>query len=87
MAKRILEKEIGGYMHYDDIKKTGAPGYACVYIIQKWDNQSLENKARLDIYRTLFEIDFQLGTKSETQLWWCCYWSVNLDIIKVININ
>ena len=74
-------------MHYDDIKSEGGSGYALLYITQKWDMQSLENKARLDIYRTLFEIDFQLGTKSEDQLWMCSHYSVNLDIIKVININ
>ena len=83
MARRILEKEECWYNHYD----CGGAGYAQIYIFQKWDNKSLENKARLDIYRILFEIDFQLGTKSEIQLWWCSYYSVNLDIIKVIDIN
>ena len=74
-------------MHYDDIKSKSGAGYALLYITRLWDKQSLENKARLDIYRILFDIDCKLGTKSEIQLWWCCFYSVNLDIIKVINVN
>ena len=87
MAKKLFEKEECEYMHYNHIKLNGGDGYALLYITRKWDKQSFENKARLDIYRTLFEIDFKLGTKSEDQLWWCCTAAVNLDIIMVIAIN
>ena len=57
------------------------------YIFEKWNESSLVNEAKLDVYKCLFEIDSRLGSKSEHQLFECCAHAVNLDIIKVININ
>ena len=84
MAKRIFEKEGCWYKQYDNIN---GGGYARLYLRQKWNDSSLENEAKLFVYKSLFEIDSQLGTKAELQLWYCCAWAVNLDIIMVIHIN
>ena len=75
------------FNHYDDIMQQGGDGYAALYVYQKWNESSMENKAKLCVYRTLFEIDLQLGTRSEFQLRQCCCYAVNLDILKVIDIN
>ena len=48
---------------------------------------SLENKAKLDVYKCLYRIDKKLGTKPEIQLYWCCRYAVNINIIEVIDIN
>ena len=73
-------------MHYATIRKRDVAGYAHLYILQKWDDLLLENKARLGVYSKLYEIDGRLGTKSEIQLWNCCHYAVNIDIITVRNI-
>ena len=86
MAKKIYEKEGLKYFDFEEIKSGGGAGYAVLYIHQNW-NSSLVNAAKLEVYKTLFEIDSRLGSKSELQLWYCCRFSVNLDIIEVININ
>ena len=87
MAKRIFKKEGCDYDHYDDLKKLEYIGYAHDYLQQKWNDSSLKNEAKLSVYKSLFEIDSQLGTKAELQLFKCCQWAVNLDIIMVIHIN
>ena len=62
-------------------------GYAGLYIQQKWYKKYLENEAKFSVYRVLYEIDYQLGTKPEIQLWFCCAYAVDLDIIMVRNIS
>ena len=62
-------------------------GYACAYLEQNWNTASLQNTAKLNVYKTLYEIDSQIGISSEYQLWYCCHRAVNLNIIKVIDIN
>ena len=84
MAKRIFEKEGCRYEHYDELKEWNYVGYAHNYIHQKWDSSSLENKTRLDVYKCLYRIDEKLGTKTEIQLYWCCFYAVNIDIIEVL---
>ena len=89
MAERIYEKEELTYTHYNTLTTYKVPyaGYAEDYLQQKWNDLSLKNEAKLSVYKSLFEIDSQLGTKAELQLWKCCSWAVNLDIIMVIYIN
>ena len=87
MAKKIYEKEGLKYANYEKIKSAGGAGYAALYIHLNWNKSTLVNEAKLEVYKTLFEIDSRLGSKSELQLWSCCFFSVNLDIIEVININ
>ena len=88
MAKKIYEKEELEYMDYEHIKNEWEmAGYAHDYVSENWNKSTLENEAKLEVYKTLFEIDSRLGTKSELQLYFCCACSVNLDIIEVIYIN
>ena len=84
MAKRIYETEGCEFDHYDDLKEWDYAGYALNYIEEKWDESSLENKAKLDVYKCLYRIDEKLGTKPEDQLYWCCWSAVNIDIIEVL---
>ena len=62
-------------------------GYAHCYIALKWNKSTLENEADLSVYKSLFEIDYRLGSKPEHQLHGCCNLAVNLDIIMVEYIN
>ena len=65
--------------------KLSYAGYADFYITKKWDDPSLENQAKLEVYKILYRIDHCLGTTSELQLWTCCQMAVNTDIIEVID--
>ena len=85
-AEKIIKNEGLSYGSYDDLQKLNYAGYAHYYTKQKWNDSLLQNEAKLDVYKYLFEIDCRLGTKSELQLWWCCAFAVNINIIMVINI-
>ena len=59
-------------------------GYAHAYIKGHWNDSTLENEAKLEVYKILFRIDQRLGTTTELQLWNCCFFAVNINIIEVI---
>ena len=63
----------------------GVYGYAGDYVQAKWNESSLENEAKLNCYKILYQIDQRLGTTPELQLWNCCHHAVSMDIIKVTN--
>ena len=85
IAKQIFVKEECTFHHYDDLKKRNFAGYAHYYIQIKWDDSSLENKAKLDVFKLLYRIDHRLGTTPELQLFYCCKYAVNIVIIEVID--
>ena len=85
MAEKTLESEQCEYYHFDQLMEYNDTGYARYYLHSKWDIESLTNKARLNEYKTLLEIDNILGLKSEIQLWWCCAMAVHIDVIDVSN--
>jgi hypothetical protein len=82
IAKEVFVEERFRFIHYDKQKYAG---YAHLYIRKKWDDSSLENQAKLDVYKVLFRIDQRLGTKPEIQLWNCCRYAANIKIIEVID--
>ena len=87
MAEKIYEKEGLDYFHYDDLTSYQIPyaGYAHHYIEKRWNKSTLVNEAKLEHYECLFEIDRQLGSKAEAQLYNCCKYLVNLNIIEVLH--
>ena len=88
-AERLI-KSFGIYIRLTgnefDILR-GKPGYVgfAHYYLQKCDDESeLISKADIEIYKNLLEIDAKLGTTSTEQLFWCVFYSVRMDIMKVI---
>ena len=69
---------------YDELReKLGYVGYAHYYIRNCWDESELKNKADVEIYKQLLEIDSKLGTTQSEQLRWCLAFSPRKDLIEV----
>ena len=64
-------------------EKRGYVGYAEYYLEKCYDESELINKANIDIYNQLLEIDSKLGTTQTEQLFECLRLSVRMDLIKV----
>ena len=64
-------------------EKLGWVGYASYYVGHCYDDSELINKAEIEIYKKLLEIDAKLGTTSTEQLFKCVFHSVRMDLIKV----
>ena len=64
-------------------EKYGYVGYANYYIRHCWDDSELKNKADVEIYKQLLEIDAKLGTTQTEQLFECVFDSLRIDLIKV----
>ena len=64
-------------------EKHGYVGYAHYYLGNCYDDSELINKAEIEIYKKLAEIDSELGTTQTEQLFECLYNSVRMDLIKV----
>ena len=64
-------------------EKKGYVGYAHYYLRVCWDKSELKNKADVTIYKQLLEIDAKLGTTQSEQLFWCVFYSLRIDLIKV----
>ena len=87
-AERLI-KSFGIYIRltgneFDVLReKHGYVGYANYYLHNCYDESELRNKAEIEIYKELLEIDAKLGTTSTKQLIWCVFYSVRMDLIKV----
>ena len=87
-ACRLIESQgiqipVGGNI-YDVIReKCGFIGFAHYYLQGSKDESEWKNKADITIYKQLLEIDSQLGTTQTEQLFWCVFYSVRMDLIKV----
>ena len=69
---------------YDELReKLGYVGYAHYYLHNCYDESELINKAEIEIYKKLLEIDSKLGTTQSEQLFGCVLYSVRMDLIKV----
>ena len=71
------------YDDYDEIREYGYVGYAHYYLEHCWNKSELKNKADVTIYAQLLEIDSKLGTTQTQQLFWCVFYSLRIDLIKV----
>ena len=72
--------------YYDKLREDGYVGYANYYLQQCYDEYDLINKADVKIYNQLIEIDLRLGTTQTEQLDGCVFFSVRMDLIKVLVI-
>ena len=68
---------------FDVLREKKYVGYAEYYLQECDDESQLENKADITIYKQLLEIDSKLGATQTEQLFWCVYWTVRMDLIKV----
>ena len=69
---------------FDELREEyGFVGFASYYLRGSYDESNLKNKAEISIYKQLLEIDSQLGTTQTEQLFWCVFYSVRMDLIKV----
>ena len=69
---------------YDELReKLGWVGYAHYYLGNCYDDSELINKADIEIYKKLLQIDSKLGTTPTEQLFECVKHSVRIDLIKV----
>ena len=69
---------------FDDPRRNrGFVGFAHFYLQGSYDKSELKNKADIAIYKQLLEIDSELGTTQTEQLFWCVFWTVRMDLIKV----
>ena len=69
--------------YFDVLREYGHVGYAEYYLQNCYDESELVNKADVEIYNQLIEIDYQLGTTQAEQLFECVFYSVRMDLIKV----
>ena len=65
------------------LREKGFVGFADCYLQQSYDKSELRNKAEIEIYKELLEIDSQLGTTLTEQLFKCVFQSLRMDLIKV----
>ena len=68
---------------HDKVREFGFVGYAEYYLNNCWDESELKNKADLEIYKQLLEIDSKLGTTQSEQLRFCLRYSPRNDFIEV----
>ena len=72
------------YDEFDVLREElGWVGYAHYYIHNCWDESELKNKADVAVYKQLLKIDSKLGTTQTEQLFWCVFYSLRRDLIKV----
>ena len=69
--------------HDKRLRELGLVGYAHLYLKTCWDKSELKNKADVNIYKRLLEIDSKLGTTQSEQLFECVFRSFRIDLIKV----
>ena len=67
----------------DQLRELGFVGYANYYLKACWNDSELTNKADVEIYKQLLEIDSKLGTTQSDQLFECVFHSLRIDLIKV----
>ena len=68
---------------YDELRELGYVGYAEYYLSECLNESELINKADVEIYKQLLEIDAKLGTTQSEQLRWCLAYSPRKDLIEV----
>ena len=83
---RILIRSRGIKMYdyeFDELREDDFVGYAHYYLQECWDEFELQNKADMQIYKKLLEIDSKLGTTQTEQLFQCVFYSLRMNLIEV----
>ena len=68
---------------YEKLRENGRVGFADVYLYRCDKESKSENIEDVQLYKKLVELDTRLGTTAAEQLFWCIYYSLRLDLIKV----
>ena len=72
---------------FDVLRSRDYGGYAHYYLKESYDDSELINKAEIEIYKKLLEIDSKLGTAQTEQLFACVMFSLRMDLITVTEIR
>ena len=68
---------------YVSLREANYVGFAHVYLQQCTNESKSDDKIDEEVYSKLVELDTRLGTTATEQLFWCVFYTLNLDIIKV----
>ena len=69
---------------YERLREMGPVGFAHVYLKQCNRESKTDIEIHGEVYSKLIELDTRLGTTAAEQLFWCLYYTLNLDIIQVL---
>ena len=92
IAGRLIER-LGICIHvtentFDVLReKCNAVGYAHYYLYACYDESELTNKAKIEAFKKLLEIDTKLGTTQSEQFIGCVMVSFRIDLITVIEVR
>ena len=68
---------------YEQIRWMGFTGFAQLYLHTCHDSSKSDDKMDIDIYTKLVQLDSKLGTSATEQLFWCVFYTLRMDLIKV----
>ena len=66
---------------YESLRELNYVGFAHFYL--KQCSEKSNDKIDIEVFTELVALDAELGTTASTQLYWCVYYTLRLDIIKV----
>ena len=67
---------------YETLRKKWV-GFAALFLNRCNKESKSDDEIDKEVYSKLVELDTRLGTTASEQLFWCLYYTLNLDIIKV----
>ena len=68
---------------YVSLREANFVGFAEVYLWRCEKESKSNDEIDKEVYSKLVELDARLGTTSSEQLFWCVFYTLNLDIIMV----
>ena len=68
---------------YENLRKDDWVEFAESYLWRINEESKSDDEIDKEVYSKLVELDTRLGTTASEQLYWCLYYTLNLDIIKV----
>ena len=68
---------------YVSLREANYVGFAEVYLWRCEKESKSNDEIDKEVYSKLVELDARLGTTSSEQLFWCVFYTLNLDIIMV----
>ena len=68
---------------YENLRKLNYVGFAHFYLKQCSEKSKSNDEIDIEVFTQLVALDAKLGTTASKQLYWCVYYTLRLDIIKV----
>ena len=68
---------------YENLRKLNYFGFAHFYFKRCSENSESIVEIDTEVFTDLVALDAKLGTTASKQLYWCVYYTLRLDIIKV----